>query len=95
MREPGYWEAVENLAWEVRKLANKEFDDLPLTGDEDIDMPLMMAKTKVSENVEDWNTLDDIFYTIAETYDVSVDEVLTEVWTIIVRQDLQERGWVS
>lgn len=95
MREPGYWEAVENLAWEVRRVADKDFGELELTGEDKIDFEMMYLKSKVGECQDQWSQLDDIFYTIAEEYDIPIDEVLSEVWTTILKQDLHERGWIT
>jgi hypothetical protein len=79
----GYKQAIENMAYHISQLSERDFDPLfDKYGDEP---ELILAEMNEDATaVADWDNLENIADVICETYDVEYDVLYSDVWQLLV-----------
>jgi len=93
-KDAGYWQAVDNLAFYIRQLADETqvpvFDDHPWLLDEDEDFQVeFCSKFMTEEQQHKWAALDEAFLLITLTYGTTFEETYAEVYMRIWQYDLE------
>ena len=96
MKDNGYWQAVDRLAWEIYQLSKQTqiplMDANPFLLDhlELDDITEFCHAAMPQEEIDQWETLDNIFTVVSETYQVDPDEIDQDVQVKIFQFDLHE-----
>jgi hypothetical protein len=83
--EPGYIQAVENLAFAVSKLAEVSIDG----NIDNIRSPADAEAFMTDEEMAEWQKLDNIIHTVCDTYQKDLGTVTADVWFTMMENDLQ------
>ncbi len=92
-KDNGYWQAIDNLAYYVRQLADESqgplLDSEPSLMD-DFDAALeACAANMTPEQRARWDTLETAVETIVRTYEVHPEEVWKETFARMMKYDLE------
>lgn len=96
MKDNGYYQAVDRLAWEILQLS--ETTQRPILEANphllnDFEVAMDVCRNMMTpEEGQTWDKLDEIFSTIVTTYSVHPEEVYTEVFAKIYEYDVQLHG---
>lgn len=93
----GYWQAIDNLAWEIRKLTEVTISPMyrenPLAIDklgDDMDKVLNFCEAAMSEaEHEMWSTLDEILGVVIDTYETDHETVWNHVFARLYQYDVE------
>ena len=86
MKDNGYWQAIQNVAYEIFNAAETS----EANGESAEDMfALAMIDPKRKQY---WDTLDQIMNTISTTYKIDMPEVQSDALTTIMEYHLKKQG---
>lgn len=93
-KDAGYSQAIENLAFYMRELANETqrpiLEANPWLYDEDEETKISFCNEQMSEEQRQrWSELDSAFAMIMTTYDVKMYEVYADTFTRIMEYDIE------
>lgn len=96
MKDQGYYQAVDRLAWEILRLS--ELSQRPMLDAnphllENVELAMNVCQSAMApEEIKEWDQLNAIFETIVLTYQVDPDEVYMEVFAKMYEFDVQVHG---
>lgn len=88
MKDAGYWNAIDNLAYEVEKLSKQSQERIVEQHPNATYEELMMLANDPSQYSDkenhDWNLLDKITFKVSEIYDVPIQVVSNDTWNVMI-----------
>ena len=93
-KDAGYWQAIDNLAFYVRKLSLESqvpiFMANPWLVDESEEFQIeFCTRHQTEEQQQQWAQLDKTYFVIMETYDVPYEEVYNDALARSIQYDLE------
>lgn len=89
----GYWQAVDNLAWEIRRLSSESqrpfMEENPELYDDPKKAIEFCAEHMTDEQTKQWEALENIYTVIMETYNIDFDTLYPHVFARMFQYDIE------
>jgi len=89
MKDKGYWEVIQNLAWEIHNLS----EEAERNGESPEEM--VLAALNDPEREKFWVGLDDIMHATSKLYEVSLTDIQIDSLAAIMEYHFKNQGLIK